>query len=289
MNKNIIVVFISGILALITTGCQSLKAYPDRTVTEQSELEYLKHYFTDDVIKKYNEIKDDNDKRTYRNEVVNSRLRAVDLQFEIFQKAINFEHNLAQIGTDWTVLALSGAGAVAGGASTKAILAAISGGLTGAKLSVDKTLYYEKTMPALIAQMEAMRATQLVNIQIGLQQGITQYPLSRALFDVDTYYKVGTLPGAIIGINNSAGAKTETANQQLGEILKGSYIKDKDGELLKKYWKPDGENINLANQTELKEWMKKNGFDPEAITLFLRSKELGEARIKAVKELSLDK
>ena len=276
-------------LLLAATGCSSLRAYPDRVVNARAELKYLRHYFTEDVIKDFNEKADELQKRAYRDEVVNGRLRAIDIEFELFEKAINSEHNLTQIGTDWAVLGLSGAGAAAGGEATKAILAAISGGLTGARLSVDKTLYYEKTMPALLAQMEAMRSGQLVNIRIGLRQNVADYPLSQALADVDMYYKVGTLPGAIIGINSAAGAKTEAAHQELGEILKGTYLRDKATDTLRKFWKPDGEKIEADDETKLKDWMKKNGYDPDAITLFLYSKEMAEARVKAVKDLGLEK
>lgn len=284
---NFRIVLIPSLLAIVLTGCSSIRAYPKRVVDEKTELKYLAHYFTDDVIQVY-DSKPDDERRSYRDEVVNGRLRAIDLEFEIFQKEINTERNLSQIGTDWAVLGLSGAGTIAGGATTKAILAAISGGLTGAKLSFDKTLYYEKTMPVLLAQMEASRARQLVNIWIGLQQDPLQYPLTQALVDVDNYYKVGTLPGAIIAISNSAGATTDQAQTQLGQLLQGTYLKDKAGEALRKFWKPDGTTINAANEQKLKAWLSKNGFDPGAITLFLRSKEDADARVKAVNDLGLN-
>jgi hypothetical protein len=271
----------------ILTGCSSLRGYPKKMVSESEELKHLASYFTDDVIKAYNAKADEPSKRAYRDEVVNGRLRAIDLQFEVFQKAINSERNLSQIGSDWAVLGLSGAGTIVGGATSKAILAAISGGLTGAKLSVDKTLYYEKTMPSLLSQMEANRSRQLVNIRIGLQQSNSSYPLTQALVDVDGYYKAGTLPGAIIAINSAAGAKNENAQDALKQILEGSYKKDAAGDTLRKFWKPNGTDINRDNEKKLKKWMGDNGFDPDAITLFLRNAESADARVKAVKDLGL--
>src|SRR5438552_2386242 len=81
------------LVALIGTGCNSIRAYPKRAVTESRELQRVRHYFTDDVVQIYYTNTTDGAKREYRNEVVNGRLRGIDLQFEVFEKAINCERN----------------------------------------------------------------------------------------------------------------------------------------------------------------------------------------------------
>ncbi|MBD9355934.1 hypothetical protein [Methylomonas albis] len=287
LQKTISLVVVGSIVTF-ETGCQSLKGYPDRTVDISAEIKPLEDYFTAKIIETYNK-KTGEDKKLYRDEVVHGRLRAIDLQFEAFEKQIQLEKNSMDMGIDLAVLGLSGAGTMAGGAATKAILAAISGGLTGADLSIDKSLYYEKTMPVLFSQMEAMRATQLVNIYKGLEQDTSRYPLSRALFDIDTYYKVGTIPGAIVGITTAAGASHEEANKNIEKILEGNFMKDRAGDILREFWKPDGENINTENQNRIKTWMESNGFDSNAITLFLRDSTKADARVKAISDLGIDK
>ncbi len=288
MNMSVVFVLVAVLcVGFLGSGCSSIRAYPKRVVNENTELVNLTHWFTDDVYKTYSE-KTDIAQQRYRDDVVNGRLRAVDLQFEIFQKAINAEKNLSQIGADWAVLGLSGAGTIVGGASTKAILAAISGGLTGAKLSFDKTLYYEKTMPALLAQMEASRAKQLLSIRVGLLQNTLHYPLTQALVDVDNYYKAGTLPGAIIAISNAAGKKTEDTQDQLFEVLKRefSFTEDAASKLIRAYWKPDTKNPDKDHEEKLKKWMKENGYGEE-IQPFLNDEKDADGRKKAVEFFNL--
>lgn len=274
----------------INIGCESLRGYPKQVVDEKAELKRLRHYFTDDVLQNYQDkAKMSQDEgRDYRDEVVAGRLRAIDLQFETFEKNINQEGNLTQIGTDWAILGLSGAGTIVGGATSKAILAAISGGLTGAKLSVDKTLYYQKTMPTLLAQMEASRADQLLMIRTGLQkQLISDYPLSMALVDLDRYYKDGTLPGAIIAINSAAGAKNEAAKAGIKKlVLEGSYTKDDASAYLQKKWIPGfpGSTAkDTAFESDLRKWMSKDSsLNDVEVSAFLLFPQYKDQRQKAM-------
>src|SRR5437899_1909788 len=91
-------------------------------------------------------------------------------------------------------------------------LAASSAGIIGVKGAIDADLFYQKTMPALVAQMDAQRRTVLANILQGLSQGLDLYPLQQGLRDVDSYYAAGTIPGAISGVVTDAGAKSEEAD-----------------------------------------------------------------------------
>lgn len=291
--KKIIVAAMIFTLPLIVAGCQSIQGYPDRTIPvvgkwgEKGEIDDLVQYFKDPVMATYNG-KTGIEKKSYRDEVVHGRLRAIDLQFEIFEKSLQLEKNTQRLLTDFAVLGLSGAGTLAGGAPTKAILAAISGGLTGADLSVNENLYYKKTISVLFSQMEAMRSTQLVKIYTGLKQDTAEYPLSRALYDVDTYYKVGTIPGALVGINAAAGAKQEEANKNIVSLLiETSYVKDNAGDLIRKYLKKSDGSINEENEKNLKKWLKDHGHDENDITLFIISKDTAEDRKKIVNDLKL--
>ena len=73
-------------------------------------------------------------------------------------------------------LVLSGLGATTGGAATKAALAAASAGVIGAQGVISKDLYYQRTVPALLAQMEANRARATLVILQGIQKSESDYP-----------------------------------------------------------------------------------------------------------------
>ena len=61
--------------------------------------------------------------------------------------------------------------------------------MIGAKGLIDKDIFYSKTMPVLLLQMETQRKMWLVNIRTKLKENIDIYPLSEALMDVEEYYK----------------------------------------------------------------------------------------------------
>jgi hypothetical protein len=244
--------------AALMTGCSSYRAFPKRAVSEAKELPPLVHYFTDDVMAKYRASGDEQGKRAYRAEVVMGRLRAVDLLFLKFEQAINAERNGAQIATDWAVLGLSGAGAATGGTAAKALYAAISGGLTGAKLSLDKALFYEKTMPVLLQAMQASRKAILVEIRQGLMSPLDAYPLFQALNDVDRYYEAGTLPGAVVAINSQTGQKNEKATAKLEQLVEFTYAANQDTAALEGFLFV-GPEISPARKTAVEAAMKEAG------------------------------
>jgi hypothetical protein len=69
--------------------------------------------------------------------------------------------------------------------------------------------------------------------------------------------------------------------------MEGKYGFTKAGELLAKFWKPDGENINPKNQKKLKDWMKGNGIDAPISFFNYNPQFFGEAQSKAVKDLNI--
>lgn len=271
---------------LLLTGCASIEGYPDRSVDVEAELSSLIGYFQPEVIKNYNEKKNESEKRIYRDEVVHGRIRAINLQFNEFLKKISKESKSLDIGADSIVLLLSGAGAIVPATSTQAILAATSGAVTGIKSSIDEKVYYEKTISALISQMIATRKTILASIYMGLDLDTTKYPLMKALIDIEDYYQAGTLLGATTVIVKKAGVEKEKADQELKSLLIGTYEKDKAGDIIRAFWKPDG-NINKDNEKKIKAWLNENKIIDTSITFFINAKHFNEARLKAIKDLNI--
>jgi hypothetical protein len=205
-------------------GCAALRNYPVRPNDVDTELQALRRYFDPAEIQKGgNTI-------AWRNEVVNSQILAIDLQFTAFEQEFARENVGVNTAVDMTVIGLGAATGVAGGAATKSILGAISGGITGAKGIIDKDLFYSKTMPVLLSQMEAQRKVQLVKIRTGLtadadkdpRSDASKYPLSEALIDVEEYYKAGSIPAALQGIIEQSGAAGQNATKDLKRLTAAS-------------------------------------------------------------------
>ena len=160
-------------------GCAALRNYPERSNDVGVEIKALQPYFDPTT------IKTGGDSMAWRNEVVNSQILAIDLQFTEFEQSLARGNVGANTVVDMTVIGLGAATGVVGGAATKSILGVISCGITGAKGIVDKDVFYSKTMPVLLAQMEAQRKVQLVKIRTGLGVDASRYSLSEAIIDVD--------------------------------------------------------------------------------------------------------
>ena len=67
---------------------------------------------------------DSSAKTARRNEVVNGRIAAIDIHFNMFTQTLAQQGVLTNVGTDAAVLGLSAAGAIVGGATLKADVAA---------------------------------------------------------------------------------------------------------------------------------------------------------------------
>jgi hypothetical protein len=214
LNRRPIPVFFFVLL----TGCASFAGYPALSSDPKGELKALQQLFTQDVIAACENVPT----QECRNKILEARVRAIDLNYYQFVQSLFIEHNTSNLLADVSALGLGAAGAVVAGSVTKAALAASSAGIVGVKGAVDTDLFYQKTLPALVAQMEAQRKAALVPIVGGLAQPIAGYSLQQGLSNVETYYVAGTLPGAIAGIIGDAGAKATDADKKIIEITRNS-------------------------------------------------------------------
>src|ERR1041385_2381654 len=108
-------------------------------------------------------------KTNIRNEIIFARMRAYDITFADFEKRLYGDGNAVTLGSDLAGLILAGLTATTGNAATKSVLGAASAGVIGAKAAIDKDLYYQKTIPALLAQMEADRLQAKAPIVTGMK------------------------------------------------------------------------------------------------------------------------
>lgn len=236
MNYSSIVVDRSWIRSISALGatillqaCAGIQGYPAQSSDPTIELSALAPYFLSSVMEKYESEKDSDrrglTKRQWRNQVIEARIRAVNIRFGEFEQTL-YEQGIGfGVGTDWTVLALTTAGAISTGNAPKYFSAAAAL-VTGAKVSYDKNVLYEKTMPVILSQMQAGRQSVLVRIRQGEAQEVDSYPLPQGLSDVDDYYRAGTIPTSISGLATNAGAQLQAATKELGIISVGVVPKD---------------------------------------------------------------
>lgn len=190
----------------ILSSCTSVEGYPRDHVAGQADDVVFTAYFQPTLVEKYLALTGKGDRENLRNRIVYGRLAYYDMRYAEFVRNINAQSNSINTGGNLAAITLTGIGAVTGTAATKSALSAASTAVLGGIGQIDKNLFYEKTMPALIAAMDATRAATLLQISRSLQRSDDEYPLATAFIDLNRYRDAGSIPSAI----GTVGAVAET-------------------------------------------------------------------------------
>lgn len=200
-------------LALVACATGSKPGFPMQSVDDLKQIEELEK--RTDFITKLTEYNFASENKSARNQIINHRLVLMDLHYNRWVSNFASDKQTIDTVTDIIILGLNLGATAVGGAGTKTLLSAISGGVVGSKLAIDKNVYYEKTVSALVAAMNAQRKAALVPILEGMRKDAEEYPLGRGLADLDNYYRAGTFLGALQAIQADAGAKERERDQKI--------------------------------------------------------------------------
>lgn len=195
---------IFALLVMVLGGCQaSIDAYPkrlyDATVPTVAVIDSIA------VTREFYELRTEDERRHYRNAVIAERIAAMNISYRLFEEQLFQEGTVRNIAADWALLGLAGAGATIASSGTQQILAAVSGGLVGARAAFDKNALFDRTLPSLVAKMEASRQQVQERLLNGMKLDTDAYGIIEALGDLESYYNAGTLPGAILNVAGDAG------------------------------------------------------------------------------------
>lgn len=260
-------------LVLLTSGCghfAATRGFPNPSVDVQTRLAQMEVYRGDTLIKQYNDPVNANnpiERQRIRNDLINGRIALIDIHFNDFLQNLHEEGIGLNVFADAIVIGLGAAGAlVSGGASQ--VLSGATAAVVGAKESVDKNAFFDQTMPALMTKMIAQRKTVLVGIRDGLlNKTDAQYPLAQGLAELEGYYYAGTIPGAITGVVQSAGAEAASADKKLLETV--SFHLDDPSAAIKRVIFPDPSSTDLdpAGLKRMKECWPEAGVPQNTIEL----------------------
>lgn len=249
------------LLALVTlAACAAVTGYPGQPDSLPTTVTSLDQTTLKALVAEYNNPGTSADRRmAIRNQIIYSDISQIDQNFNDFKVSINRQQNLLSIGTDFVSLTLAGLGATIGDAGTKAALAAASAGVIGAKASIDKDVLYQKTVTALVTEMEAGRSFVFAKMLTSMNSDVTKYPLEAASKDLQDYYQAGTLINALEGVNESASAKATDASARVTAALSAQYNYSPTlSKKIESFWMPDGHSVNAANQARLLLCMTQN-------------------------------
>ena len=144
-------------------------------------------------------------------------MRAYEIAFGDFEQRLWSDTNVISTGGDLLVLALAGLGATTGSAATASALAAASAGVVGAQATVSKDLYYQRTLPALLAQMEANRDTIKLSLINGLKEADEKYSLFQADLDLEALQRASGISAAVTNITQQASTNQMAAQAKLAQ------------------------------------------------------------------------
>ena len=250
----------SGLIAYVLLGmlcgCAEINGYPTDPENSDAILTNLGPYLDPAIDADYNNAPA-TQRQAKRDLIVLSRMRAFNIQFDKYEKSLWGDGNIVTLGGDLTALALTGLATTAGGAATKTALAAAATGVIGANAAINKDLYYQRTLPALIAQMEADRSKAQLAILVGLQKPDSAYPLAAAEIDLDSLKKAGSMPTAIAQVTQTASADKQTQALKLEEV-RSLPISTSSSTTRLSTWVANSQ----SNYDALQAWMQADTVDP---------------------------
>lgn len=156
--------------------------------------------------------------RDYRDAFLAVQMGAIDAQYFRFRRDLTAQAKGSNFVLDVAVLGLTGGGAVAGPRAAN-ILSAGGAGLTGAKASLNKEVYFEKTLPALVASMDSRRLTLKVAILRKMRGAIDGYSLAEAIVDISTFQLSASIDAAIEQITGDANTAKEAATKSYTNLV----------------------------------------------------------------------
>lgn len=225
------------VLLVIFGGCNSsyYGGAPEHSFDVDEDLAQLaEHFSSADSIEDYYNAKktgaNEDELKEVRNRFIAGRLTMMNIRYIQFIRKATSDKQLLDSAAEITVIGLNIAGVSFASAATKTALAGVAAGVSGAKATIDKNYYFEKSIPALIAAMNAQRKKTLIPILRGVKEDIRSYPLEQAVTDLHNYYFAGTFISAIQTIQADAGVKERLQDREI-RIAKIGPVTKKDVDL----------------------------------------------------------
>lgn len=287
-------VLLVATISLPLWGCNgSMRpGFPAQSYDENKQIKDLAEVFEKpDMLKDYyDDTKTPSDqKQGQRDKIITGRLVLIDLHYYQFISQFSVQKQTLDATTEILELGVNLATTAVGAAGTKTIFGAISSGISGSKLAIDKNFFYEKTVPVLISQMNAQRKEALAPIIAGTSKSVGEYPLTQALSDLNNYYLAGTFVGALQSIQADAGVKERKAVKKLDALRAGTYGPDETSEQISAWLWPAGKAkpSNKANVAKLNAWINESPIDGLPIQKLLDNKKLRKYRQQVINELKI--
>ncbi|WP_294039751.1 hypothetical protein [Sphingomonas sp.] len=194
----------AAVLLLGSGGCASFSGMP-KSVTAYRQPNGLIKDMRDGLAYVNAAGISDVERKRRRDDEITLYMAAADAQFANFLGSLSSERNGANVALDIAGSAAAGVGSVVTNAAPE--LAALAGFIGNTKTSINKELYFERTLSALIVAMQTNRLKVRAQIEEHKKLPASDYTLEMAYAELRDYEVAGSINGAI-GELNVAAAKS---------------------------------------------------------------------------------
>jgi hypothetical protein len=154
-----------------------------------------------------------------RNTIIYDLKRIIDHNYDEYARHFQQTADITTFTGEVAAASLTAVGTLVGATELKDILTTASTLTQSTNVSIQKNFYQKQTEYAILAQMDADRATQWSTIVQRMDDNLTDYPLSAALDDLQQYKRAGTATAALTAITQKAGAEKGAADKTINDTL----------------------------------------------------------------------
>ncbi|WP_095011398.1 hypothetical protein [Tsuneonella mangrovi] len=180
----------------------------------------------DETLEKYSKLNDANKERAYRDQVLFTYMAAIDARYRNFIAGLSSQRKGGNALLSTFALYTSALASVTTG-DTATGFATSSTFLQGTQGQLNKELFYEQSLPAIIALMESerakVRAQILTNLKIDRAKTNVEYGLSEAFVDIGKYEDAASVEKAVARLVQQASQKLTSAEYNEDNAIKGLY------------------------------------------------------------------
>lgn len=247
---------VSAFVSAASLGaCTSFEGYPREPETP-SQIDISRDiFFGPKAADNYNTETDPSKRKADRDYLIYGKMGVIERDFDDLERALVGTGNSVSIFGDLAVLGLNGYATVSGGKSTKAALSAAAGGIVGAQGAISKDLYYQRTLPAILAQMEANRERVRAEIIASMAKPDTEYPLPAAEIDLRRLIRAGSVPSSISEITQGANESKRSSEQTIEGLRNLSFSTSPSSARMAAWLRPNGK-VDAARTTAFENWIK---------------------------------
>ena len=209
LSSRVLAISLSLVAACTTTGCTSLYGVPVRYQPTSAIVDSIELKASDLASLQKATTEAD------RNALQNKALAVIDLRFHQFVRSLAADRENASAASAGIGLSAATASTFVDSVAAKTNYSLLGAFSLAAFGVVDKSYFYDKTVPALVSAMGAARANVLVRIKTAQADSLSAYNGTSALNDLEEYFSAGTILAAIADISARAESDKQAAIEEI--------------------------------------------------------------------------